>query len=41
MFIINIDIRVERVPTIEFYSNTFSIAIIEMSRNILRPVLVY
>ena len=38
MFIINIDIRAERVPTTEFYSDTFSVAVIEMSRNILRPV---
>ena len=38
MFIISVDIRVEKAPTIEFYSNTSSIAIIEMSRNILRPV---
>ena len=38
MFIINIDIRVEKAPTIEFYTNIFSIAIIEILRSILRPV---
>ena len=35
---INVDIRAERVPTTEFHSNTFSVAVIEMSRNMLRPV---
>ena len=37
-FMTNVDIRGEKVPTTEFRNNTFSMAIIKMLRNMLKPV---
>ena len=34
----NVGIKEERVPTIEFRSDTFSIAVIKMLRTTFRPV---